>query len=127
MSKKVFIGLLFIFIFLSFVAFQNAMPESKNTRIQKELKPFMPFALKKRVAGLTIINTKTGAEEKPENAVVYKRLDELEKQWGKRYLILKNNTLSVINDKNETIKNIKIETKKEMDFIHHFFNLPQTN
>jgi hypothetical protein len=127
LSKKIFVGLIFIFIFLSFVAFQGAMPESKNKRIQTILKPYLPYTLEKRLGGLTIVNKKTGAKEKPENAVVYKRLDELEKDWGKKHLILKGNTLQIINDKKITIKTININNKKEMDFIHNFFNLSQTN
>ena len=127
MSKKIFIGLIFIFIFLSFVAFQGAMPESKNKRVQNILKPYLPYTLEKRLGGLTIVNKKTGAKEKPNNDIVYKRLDELEKKWGKRYLVLKSNTLNIINDQNVTIKTINLNNKKEMDFIHHFFNLTQTN
>lgn len=127
MSKKIFIGLIFIFIFLSFVAFQGAMPEPKNKRVQNILKPYLPYTLEKRLGGLTIVNKKTGAKEKPENAAIYKRLDELEKKWGKRYLILKNNTLNIINDQNITIKTVKLNNNKEMDFIRNFFNLTQTN
>ena len=127
MSKKIFIGLIFIFIFLSFVAFQGAMPESKNKRVQNILKPYLPYTLEKRLGGLTIVNKKTGAKEKPNNDIVYKRLDELEKKWGKRYLVLKSNTLNIINDQNVTIKTINLNNKKEMDFVHHFFNLTQTN
>jgi hypothetical protein len=127
LSKKIFVGLIFIFIFLSFVAFQGAMPESKNKRIQSILKPYLPYTLEKRLGGLTIVNKKTGVKEKPENAVVYKRLDELEKNWGKKHLVLKQNTLNIINDKNITVKTIKINNKKEMKFINKFFNLAQTN
>jgi len=127
LSKKIFIGLIFIFIFLSFVAFQGAMPESKNKRVQNILKSYLPYTLEKRLGGLTIVNKKTGAKEKPNNDIVYKRLDELEKKWGKRHLILKSNTLNIINDQNITIKTINLNSKKEMDFIHHFFNLIQTN
>jgi len=103
------------------------MPESKNKRIQTILKPYLPYTLEKRLGGLTIINKKTGVKEKPENAVVYKRLDELEKNWGKKHLVLKQNTLNIINDKNITVKTIKINNKKEMKFINKFFNLAQTN
>ncbi len=123
MSRKMFVGLILIFIFLSVVAFINAMPQHKNARIDRALKPYMPFTLQKRLGGLTIVNTKTGKKEEPRTDDVYKRLDQLQQQWGKKHLMVKNNILSVVNDKNQTIKKIQIKTKKEMKFIHHFFKI----
>lgn len=123
MSRKMFVGLILIFIFLSAVAFINALPQHKNARIDNALKPYMPFVLQKRLEGLTIIDTKTGKKMKPKIANVYKKLDQLEQRWGKRHLRIKDNVLNVINDKNITIKKIQIKTKKEMEFIHHFFKI----
>ena len=123
MSRTTFIGLIIVFIFLSFVAFNSAMPEAKNKEVMSLISPYMPYKLEKRLAGLTIVNTKTGEKEKPSNDIVYKRLDELEKNWGKRYLKIQSSTLSILNDNNKTIKSFKLQNKKQTAFVHNFFGI----
>ncbi len=123
MSKKMFIGLIFIFAFLSFVAFKNALPQRKNKIVMNALSSYMPYKLEKRLGGLTIINTKTGTKEEPKNDVVFKRLDELEMKWGKKHLSLNGSVLSIKNDKNQTIKSFKLKNKKQIDFVHRFFKI----
>ncbi len=123
MSKITFIGLIFVFVFLSFLAFNNAMPESKNKEVMSLISPYMPYKLEKRLAGLTIVNTKTGTKEKPSNELVYKRLDELKKEWGKKYLSISGYVLSIHDDNNKSIKSFSLKNKKEVDFIHHFFGI----
>ncbi len=123
MSRVTFIGLIFVFAFLSFVAFRSAMPETKNKKVMNMVAPYMPFKLEKRLAGLTIINTKTGAKEKPSNDVVFKRLDELEKEWGKKHLKVENGQLFILDDANRTEKSFILKDKKQVDFIHKFFGI----
>jgi len=123
MSRTTFIGLIFVFIFLSFMAFNSAMPETKNTEVMSLISPYMPYKIEKRLAGLTIVNTKTKEREKPSNDIIYKRLDELEKNWGKRYLKIQSSTLSILNDNNKTIKSFKLQNKKQTAFVHNFFGI----
>jgi len=123
MSKVTFIGLILVFIFLSFMAFNSAMPERKNREVMNLIAPYMPYKLEKRLAGLTIVDKRTGVKEKPSNNVVYKRLDELEKLWGKKHLSVDGLKLSIKNDKNITIKTFELKNKKQVNFIHHFFKI----
>ncbi len=122
MSKKIFVVLIVVFSFLSFVAFRNAIPEAKNKEVMNSLAPYIPYRLEKRLGGLNIINTKTKEVEKPSNDVVFKRLDELEKKWGKKHLSLKNDKLSIYKD-GKIIKTITLKNKKEIDFVHRFFGI----
>jgi hypothetical protein len=123
MSKKMFIGLIFVFAFLSFIAFKNALPKRKNKIVMNALSTYIPYKLEKRLGGLTIINTKTGTKEKPKNDVIFKRLDKLEMEWGKKHLIINGSILSIINDKNQTVKSFKLENKKQINFVHNFFKI----
>ncbi len=123
MSKVTFIGLIFVFVFLSFMAFNSAMPERKNREVMNLIAPYMPYKLEKRLAGLTIVDKRTGAKEKPSNKMVYKRLDELEKLWGKKHLSVEGLKLSIKNDQNKTIKTFKLKNKKQVNFIYHFFKI----
>ncbi len=104
MSKKLFIGLLFVFLFLSFIAFKNALPEAKNKEVMNALAPYFPYKLEKTLKGLKIINTKTGEKEEPSNSMVFKRIDELEKKWGKNHLRLEGATLIILDDNKKEIK-----------------------
>jgi len=123
MSKKIFVALLFVFMFLSFVAFKNALPESKNKEVINLLSSYMPYRLEKRLGGLTIIDTRTNTKEKPANDVVFKRLDELEKKWGKKHLLLDEDKLSIKDDNGKVIKTFKLKNKKEVSFVHSFFGI----
>ncbi len=123
MSRKMFIGLIFVFMFLSFIAFKNAMPKTKNKVVMNALSAYIPYRLEKRLGGLTIINEKTKTKEKPSNEIVFKRLDQLERQWGKKHLKLTGSVLSINNDKNQTIKTLNLKNRKQINFVHSFFGI----
>ncbi|MFK5881304.1 MAG: hypothetical protein QM482_03735 [Sulfurospirillum sp.] len=123
MSRVTFIGLIFVFVFLSFVAFNNAMPETKNREVMNLIAPYMPYRLEKRLGGLTIVDTRTGTKEKPPNDMVYKRLDKLEKQWGKTYLSIDGFVLSIRDKNKKIVKSFKLKNKKQVDFVRKFFGI----
>jgi len=123
MSKKIFIALVVVFSFLSFVAFKNALPEAKNKEVMNTIAPYFPYKLEKTLKGLKIVNTKTGKSEEPSNSVVFKRVDEIEKKWGKSHLRLEGNNLIILNDNKKVIKKIYLNNKKAIEFVHKFFNL----
>ncbi len=122
-KKGLFAGFLFAFLVMGFVAMQRAMPESKEARIYKEIKVYSPYKLEKIVGGLAIIDKRTGTKEKPSAAEVMLRLDELEKQWGKKHLKIEDNYVIVNGDNNQSIVKIFIETKKELKFLHKFYGI----
>ncbi len=123
MSRVTFIGLILVFIFLSFVAFNNAMPERKNREVMNLIAPYIPYKLEKRLAGLTIVDTRDGTKEKPSNEMVYKRLDELEKEWGKKYLSIDGFVLSIHDKSGKIIKTFKLKDKKQVEFVREFFKI----
>ncbi len=123
MSKRIFIALIFVFAFLSFIAFKNALPEAKNKEVMNAIAPYFPYKLEKTLKGLKIINTKTGESEEPSNSVVFKRVDEIEKKWGKSHLKLEGAILIILDDDKKIIKKIHLNDKKAIDFVHKFFNL----
>jgi tetrahydromethanopterin S-methyltransferase subunit G len=122
MNKGLVIGMLLAFISLSFMAFFQAMPQSKNQEVMRKLKPYIPFKLEKRAAGLTIIDTRDGSKEEPDNMVVYKRLDELEQKWGKNHLEIQNGKLIVKDKDGKNIKEFKL-SKEELSFAKSFFGI----
>ncbi len=113
------LGMLFFF----YNAYQDAKPESRNKRVYTEIKPYIPYRLEKRFSGLTIISTKNNLKEKPPASQVMHRFDQLEKQWGKRYLKLNENKLLVLDDNNKTIKTIILQNESEIGYIKNFFGL----
>lgn len=123
MSKKIFVALVVVMSFLSFVAFKNALPEAKNKEVMNAIKPYFPYKLEKTLKGLKIVNTKTGESEEPSNSVVFKRVDEIEKKWGKTHLKLEGANLIILDDDNKMIKKIYLNDKKAIDFVHKFFGL----
>jgi len=122
-KKGVFLGFLFAFLVLGFVAMQRAMPAAKEDRIYKEIKVYSPYKLEKRIGGLTIVDTRSGSKEKPEAAEVLLRLDELEAKWGNRYLRVDGKQVIVLGDNNQSITKIFIETPKEREWLRKFYGI----
>lgn len=122
-KKALIFGFLTAFLILGIVSMQRAMPAAKEKRIYKALKVYSPYIIEERLGGFTIIDKRTGIKEKPSAADIFLRLDELEQQWGKEYLIIENNDLLIKGENNQTITRIFLETEKEKTFIKSFFGI----
>ena len=121
--KKVFVfTLLAGFLIMGVLSMKRAMPEPKEERIYKAIKVYSPYKLEKRMGGLTILNKLTDEKEKPSNAEVLHRLDELDKKWAKEYMKIEGNEVIITKDDDTTVK-ILIETPKERAFIKSFFGI----
>ncbi|MEN4052204.1 MULTISPECIES: hypothetical protein [Sulfurimonas] len=122
-KKGIFLGVMFAFFILGFIAIQKATPNEKEARIYKEIKVYSPYKFEKRMGGLTILNVKTGEKEKPNAADALYRMDDLDQQWGKKHLRVEGNEVVVIGDNNQTITKIFIQTQKEREWLHNFFGI----
>ncbi|QOP45382.1 hypothetical protein [Sulfurimonas paralvinellae] len=122
-KKGFFLGLLFAFFALGFIAIQKATPAHKEDRIYKEIKLYSPYKFEKRMGGLTIVNIKTGDKEKPNAADALYRMDDLDQQWGKKHLKIVGNDVIIMGDNNQTVTKIFIETQKERDWVKKFFGI----
>jgi hypothetical protein len=122
-KKGLFLGVLFAFFALGFIAIQKATPNAKPHRIYKEFKIYSPYKFEKSIGGLTIINTRTGVKEKPDTADALYRMDELDKKWGKKHLKIVENDVVVLGDHNQTVSKIFIQTKKEKSWLKKFFGI----
>jgi len=111
------------FLMIALVVFINGQPQSRDKQIYAELKPYIPYKIEKKMSGLFIRNTITQEKIEPSNAEVYKVLDNLEKDWGEKHLRREGNTLIVVNDKNETLKQIPLNTPSAQKYVHDFFGL----
>nr|WP_321267455.1 hypothetical protein [uncultured Sulfurimonas sp.] len=122
-KKALMLGLLFGFLALGYVAMQRATPAQKEERIYNAIKVYSPYKLEKRIGGLTIVNSQDGTKEKPSAADVLLRLDELDKNWGKKHLIVKDNDVLILGENNQTMVRIFIETDKERAFLKSFYGI----
>jgi hypothetical protein len=122
-KKGFFLGLLFAFFMLGFIAIQKATPEAKADRIYKAIKVYSPYQFEKRMGGLAIVDTRTGTKEKPNAADALYRMDELDQKWGKNHLKVQGNELVVLGDNNQSIAKIFIESKEEREWLHKFYGI----
>jgi hypothetical protein len=122
MKKKLLLFAFFaIFMFLGIMALVDGMPSPKNERVYTILQKHMPYTLEKRVGGYSIVSNETGIKEKPPAKDLFLRLEQLEKLWGKDFLILDNDILVILDkDKNEVTK-IELKTKEEKDWVKSYF------
>ncbi|MDD3060370.1 MAG: hypothetical protein PHW94_05460, partial [Sulfurimonas sp.] len=56
-KKGLFLGVLFAFLVMGFVAMQRATPQAKEESIYKQLKVYMPYTLEKTIGGFAIIDS----------------------------------------------------------------------
>ncbi|MEA2111252.1 MAG: hypothetical protein U9P71_04295 [Campylobacterota bacterium] len=122
-KKGLFLGFLFAFLVLGFVAMQRAMPDAKEERIYKAIKVYSPYKLEKITGGLAIIDSRTGEKEKPSAAEVLHRYDELDKEWGVKHLRVESGHVVVMGENNQSVVKIFIETEKERAFLQQFFGI----
>jgi hypothetical protein len=122
-KKALIFGFFTAFLILGIVSMQRAMPDAKEARIYTAIKVYSPYVLEKKVGGLYIIDKRSGIKESPSSKEVFHRIDELEKEWGKKNLRVENNELLVIGENNQTIARIFIETQKERKFLADFFGI----
>ena len=123
MSRYLIIVFSAAFLFLALGFFIKGQPQSRNKRVYTEIKPHIPYNIEKRMTGLFIRNTKTDEKIEPKNSEIYQVFDNLEKDWGEKYLRLQGDILTIVDDNNETIKTITLQNDNEKNYIHSFFNL----
>ncbi len=123
MKKALIFGFFTAFLILGVVSMQRAMPAAKEDRIYSAIKVYSPYTLEKRVGGIAIIDKRSGTKEKPSSKEVFHRLDELDKQWGKKHLKIENNDVLIMGENNQTVARIFIETEKERAFLKSFFGI----
>ena len=121
--KLIVFGVFTVAILMGVLSLQRAMPGAKEDRIYQEILVYSPYEMEKRIGGLVIIDKRTGRKEKPSNAEVFHRMDELEKNWGNKHLRIEGSELHIIGDNNQTIVKIFIETAKEKEFLHTFYGI----
>jgi len=122
-KNLIFLSLIIGFILLGISAMIESKPQVKSERIYNSIKPYMPYKLEKTLTGYAIISTQTKEKEKPPASQLWKRLDQLEQIWGEQHLKIENNELIILDDYNQTIKTIPIETPAEKQWLISFFNL----
>jgi hypothetical protein len=124
MKKILFVALGAGFLLFGIVAYIQGRPLPKNERIHQAIQQHNPYYLEKRFGGLQIRN-KLDKEfkEKPTNADVFLRLDQLEQTWAKTHLNLDGSTL-IIHDENGTqLSTVELKTPDEKAFVHTFYGL----
>jgi len=121
MKKALIFGFLTGFLILGIISMKRALPDAKEPRIYKAIQVYSPYVMEKRIGGLTIIDKRTGIKEKPSSKEVFHRMDELEQEWGKRYLMIENNDVIILGENNQTVMRIFLQTQKEKDFVQRFY------
>jgi ribulose 1,5-bisphosphate carboxylase large subunit-like protein len=108
---------------LGFNAYIESKPASKAP-IYKEIKKYSPYYLEKRFGGLEIRSKDDeNFKEKPSNMEIFHRIEALEKEWGKKYLKIKENKLYIYNSNHNLVKKIDLKTKEDLSFIHKYYGI----
>ncbi|PLY09515.1 MAG: hypothetical protein C0626_11125 [Arcobacter sp.] len=121
-SNLLLLGFFIGFFVIGYISFNDAIPQEKNKRVYNLLKPHFKYVLDPSMSGFTIKYKETGEKEKPPASEVFKRVDELDKEWGKDHLQLKDNRLEVVDNNKKVISVIILNDEKEIAWIKHFFN-----
>jgi len=123
LSGTFIIALAILFFGLGFNALQEAKPSQMNKRIYKELKPFIPYYLEKRIGGFSILSKEDNIKEKPPITEVFRRLEQLERGWGMKHLKIQNNILIVSDNNNTIVKKIPFKDNEEKIWTKNFFGI----
>ena len=112
------------FLFISLAFFIDAKPTQKSKRVYKIVREYSPYYFEKRFGGLTILDKRDKEfKEKIDNAKVFKRFEELERNWGKSHLRVNKDSVTILNDNNKSVKEFKLKDKKEREFIRNYYGV----
>ncbi len=122
-SKYLLPALMIGFFLFGLSAFIEGKPSHKNARIYKAVQQYSPYYFEKRFGGLEIRSkTDTEFKEKPSNMEVFKAFEQLERAWGQKHLVIKNDTL-LITDTNGTVHTLPIKNEEERRFIQNYYGV----
>ena len=123
MQKYLFMALGVGFMLMAFIAFDQGKPTAKAP-IYKEIKKYSPYYIDKRFGGLQIMNKNDKEfKETPVNIEVFRRLEYLERTWGKAHLQIENNQVTILDDNETKIITLPIQTQKDNNFLHTFYGI----
>ncbi len=125
MNKNLlFVAFAIAFSLISFNAYINSAPSRKEERIYKEIKKYSPYYFEKRFGGLEILSKEDkNFKVKPSNKDVFKIMDKLERDWGKKHLKIINDRLSILDNNGNIKGEIKLLNQKEITFIRNFYGI----
>ncbi|MCI0500657.1 MAG: hypothetical protein L0Y61_02780 [Epsilonproteobacteria bacterium] len=125
-STLIFVVLILAFFGFGIMTFKDAMPNNKKEeRIYNLLSKHFPYTIEKRLGGFTIVFKDSNEKVKPTNSEFYSKIASIDKFWGKEHLLLKSNSIAVIDVNKTLIDEIKFETTKEKEFVQTYFDLKE--
>ncbi len=124
LKKYLPFALILVFLAIAISAFIQSKPSHKNERVYTTVKKYSPYYTDQRIGGIKILSKEDADfKEKPDNMVLFKRLDELEKAWAQKHLKVVNNIL-IISDNNGTQQaTLPLNTQEEISFTHTFYGI----
>ncbi len=124
MKKYLPLGLMLGFFLFGISAFLQSKPSHKNERVYTTVKQYSPYYNMKRLGGIQIMSKEDpDFKEKPDNMLLFKRLDELEKAWGQKHLKIENNVLFILDNNGTQLSSLPLNTQEEIDFTHNFYGI----
>lgn len=116
--------LMLAFFGLGISAFIQSKPSHKNERVYTTVKKYSPYYTDQRIGGIQILSKEDSEfKEKPDNMDLFKRLDELEREWAKTHLKVGNNVLIILDNNGTQQATLPLNTQEEIDFTHHFYRI----
>jgi hypothetical protein len=123
-KKYLPLALMLGFLALGISAFIESKPSHKNERVYTTVKKYSPYYTDQRFGGIRIMSKEDPEfEEKPDNMVLFKRLDELEKSWAQKHLKVENNVLIILDNNGTQQATLPLNTQEEISFTHTFYGI----
>ncbi len=124
LKKYLPFALILVFLSMAISAFIQSKPSHKNERVYTTVKKYSPYYTDQRIGGIKILSKEDADfKEKPDNMVLFKRLDELEKAWAQKHLKVEKNTLIILDNNGTQLSTLPLNTEEEINFTHTFYGI----
>jgi len=124
LKKYLPMALMLGFLALGISAFMQSKPSTKNERVYTTVKKYSPYYTDQRIGGIQIMSKEDADfKEKPDNMDLFKRLDELEREWAKTHLKFENNVLIILDNNGTQQATLPLNTQEEINFTHTFYGI----
>ena len=124
LKKYLPIALMLGFLALGISAYIQSKPSQKNERVYTTVKKYSPYFTQQYMGGIQIMSKENADfKDQPDNTDLFKRLDELEREWAKKHLKFENNVLIILDNNGTQQATLPLNTQEEINFTHTFYGI----
>jgi hypothetical protein len=115
---------MFIFVVSILIVLSLNKSNVSEIEVYKAVKDNMPYSLEYNFdKGFEILDKRDGKIFNSDDSNVYKKMEQLQQDWIKTHLIIKEDKVLILDDEKNVKKEFNVKNSVEIDKIKEFFKI----